>query len=79
MVYQCHYPTRSMTTARNARHSPLHDRLAARGAHFKDVSGWEGADWYAPPGVEPKVERLSWGRRTGSRTGAPSTRPAATE
>jgi 4-methylaminobutanoate oxidase (formaldehyde-forming) len=63
MVYQCHYPTRSMQTARNAKRSPLHDRLAARGAYFKDVSGWEGADWYAPPGVEPKVERLSWGRQ----------------
>lgn len=63
MVYQCHYPTRSMQTARDAKRSPLHDRLAARGAYFKDVSGWEGADWYAPPGVEPKVERLSWGRQ----------------
>jgi 4-methylaminobutanoate oxidase (formaldehyde-forming) len=63
MVYQCHYPTRSMQTARNVKRSPLHDRLAARGAYFKDVSGWEGADWYAPPGVEPKVERLSWGRQ----------------
>jgi 4-methylaminobutanoate oxidase (formaldehyde-forming) len=63
MVYRCHYPTRSMSTARGAKRSPLHDRLAARGAHFKDVSGWEGADWYAPPGVEPKVERLSWGRQ----------------
>jgi len=63
MVYQCHYPTRSMSTARNARRSPLHDRLVERGAYFKDVSGWEGADWYAPPGVAPKVERLSWGRQ----------------
>ncbi len=63
MVYQCHYPTRSMQTARNAKRSPLHDRLAARGAYFKDVSGWEGADWYAPIGAEPKVERLSWGRQ----------------
>jgi 4-methylaminobutanoate oxidase (formaldehyde-forming) len=62
MVYACHYPTRSMQTARGAKKSPLHDRLAARGAYFRDVSGWEGADWYAPPGVEPKVERLSWGR-----------------
>jgi 4-methylaminobutanoate oxidase (formaldehyde-forming) len=62
MVYQCHYPTRSMETARGAKRSPLHDRLAARGAYFKDVSGWEGADWYAPPGAEPRVERLSWGR-----------------
>jgi glycine cleavage system aminomethyltransferase T len=63
MVYQCHYPTRSMLTARGAKKSPVHDRLAARGAYFKDVSGWEGADWYAPPGVEPRVERLSWGRQ----------------
>jgi len=63
MVYQCHYPTRSMATARDAKRSPLHDRLAARGAWFKDVSGWEGADWYAPPGVPAKVERLSWGRQ----------------
>ena len=63
MVYQCHYPTRSMQTARGARTSPFHDRLAARGAYFRDVSGFEGADWYAPPGREPKVERLSWGRQ----------------
>ncbi|HEX4884303.1 MAG TPA: FAD-dependent oxidoreductase, partial [Casimicrobiaceae bacterium] len=63
MVYQCHYPTRSMQTARGAKRSPLHDRLAARGAYFRDVSGWEGADWYAPSGHEAKVERLSWGRQ----------------
>src|SRR5271165_3436340 len=63
MVYQCHYPTRSMETARGAKRSAIHDRLAARGAYFKDVSGWEGADWYAPPGVEPKVDKLSWGRQ----------------
>ena len=63
MVYQCHYPTRSMLTARGAKKSALHDRLAAQGAYFKDVSGWEGPDWYAPEGVEPKVESLSWGRQ----------------
>ena len=61
MVYQCHYPTRSMTTARGAKRSALHDRLAARGAYFRDVSGWEGADWYAPPGVAP-VSELTWGK-----------------
>jgi len=43
--------------------SPLHERLVARGAYFRDVSGWEGADWYAPPDQEPKVDRLSWGRQ----------------
>jgi len=63
MVYQCHYPTRSMMTARGAKRSALHDRLAAAGAYFKDVSGWEGADWFAPEGVEPRVERLSFGRQ----------------
>ena len=63
MVYQCHYPTRSMQTARDAKRSAIHDRLAAQRAYFKDVSGWEGADWYAPPGVEPKVDKLSWGRQ----------------
>ncbi|MCC6195171.1 MAG: FAD-dependent oxidoreductase, partial [Burkholderiales bacterium] len=63
MVYQCHYPTRSMQTARGARRSPLHDRLAARGAYFKDVSGWEGADWYAPAGETPDPGPLSWGRQ----------------
>jgi len=63
MVYQCHYPTRSMQTARGARKSPFYDRLAARGAYFRDVSGWEGADWYAPTPAEARVERLSWGRQ----------------
>ncbi len=63
MVYQCHYPTRSMQTARGAKKSAIYDRLAARGAYFRDVSGWEGADWFAPPGVEPKVEKLSFGRQ----------------
>jgi 4-methylaminobutanoate oxidase (formaldehyde-forming) len=62
LVFQAHYPTRSMETARGARLSPLHETLAARGAFFREVSGWETPDWYAPRGVEPKVERLTWGR-----------------
>lgn len=62
MVYRCHYPTMSLQTARNVKKSPFHDRLAAVGAYFKDVSGWEGADWYAPEGIKPEVEKLSWGR-----------------
>jgi glycine cleavage system aminomethyltransferase T/glycine/D-amino acid oxidase-like deaminating enzyme len=62
-VYLCHYPTKSMQTARGIKQSAVHGRLAAEGAFFKDVSGWEGADWFAPEGVEPAVERLSWGRQ----------------
>lgn len=62
LVYKCHYPTMTPQTARGVKKSAVHDRLAAAGAYFRDVSGWEGADWYAPPGHEPKVEKLSWGR-----------------
>ncbi|MGH8834804.1 MAG: FAD-dependent oxidoreductase [Actinomycetes bacterium] len=61
-VYQCHYPTKSMQTARGAKKPVWYHRLAARGAYFRDVSGWESPDWYAPDGVEPVVEKLSWGR-----------------
>jgi glycine cleavage system aminomethyltransferase T/glycine/D-amino acid oxidase-like deaminating enzyme len=68
MVYATHYPGRSMKTARGARLSPVHDRLAARHAFFRDVSGWEGADWYAPEGTlpagaAPAAGELSWGRQ----------------
>ena len=62
MVYQCHYPNRSMHTARGAKLSPLHARLVEQGAYFKDVSGWEGADWYAGPGVAPDPGPLTFGR-----------------
>ena len=62
MVYRCHYPTLSPQTARGVKTSAIHDRLVAARAYFRDVSGWEGADWYAPAGFEPKVGKLSWGR-----------------
>ncbi|HKA68194.1 MAG TPA: FAD-dependent oxidoreductase [Actinomycetes bacterium] len=61
-VYQCHYPTKSMQTARGAKKPVWYDQLVAKGAYFRDVSGWESPDWYAPEGVEPVVEKLSWGR-----------------
>jgi 4-methylaminobutanoate oxidase (formaldehyde-forming) len=62
LVYACHYPDRSPKTARGARKSPFHERLALAGAHFRDVSGWESPGWYAPAGFEPVADRLTWGR-----------------
>ncbi|MCJ7815328.1 MAG: FAD-dependent oxidoreductase, partial [Xanthomonadales bacterium] len=62
LVYACHFPDRSPKTARGARKSPVHDRLAAQGAHFRDVSGWESPGWYAPEGQQPVADRLTWGR-----------------
>jgi 4-methylaminobutanoate oxidase (formaldehyde-forming) len=60
MVYQCHYPTRSMTTARGAKTSPFYERLKARGAYFRDVSGWEGADWYGNADNALTFGKPSW-------------------
>ena len=62
MVYQCHYPTRSMQTARGAKRSALYDRLKTAGAYFRDVSGWEGADWYSPDGADPDPGPMTWGK-----------------
>jgi 4-methylaminobutanoate oxidase (formaldehyde-forming) len=64
MVYQCHYPYKSMQTARGAKKSPFYDRLKNRGAYFRDVSGWECADWYAPEGREAKIDKHAWGRES---------------
>ena len=62
MVYQCHYPSLSLASARGVRRSPFHDRLEAAGAYFKEVSGWESPSWYGPPGETPDPGPLSWQR-----------------
>jgi glycine cleavage system aminomethyltransferase T/glycine/D-amino acid oxidase-like deaminating enzyme len=62
MVYKCHYPRMSHVTARDVRRSPFHDRLAAAGAYFKEVSGWESPAWYGTPGETPDAGALTWGR-----------------
>jgi 4-methylaminobutanoate oxidase (formaldehyde-forming) len=62
MVYKCHYPMMALQSARDARRSPLHDRLAAAGAHFREVSGWESPEWFGTPGERPDPGPLSWGR-----------------
>ncbi len=61
-VYAAHAPGTQLVGARGIKRSPLHDRLAAQGAFFKDVSGWEGADWYAGPGQVAEAVP-SWGRQ----------------
>ena len=56
------YPNKHFKTARNVHKSAFHDRLAKAGAYFGTYAGWEYPDWFAPKGVEPKVE-YSWGRQ----------------
>ncbi|TDJ61890.1 MAG: FAD-dependent oxidoreductase [Proteobacteria bacterium] len=62
LLYAMHWPFRQVETARPIRTTPLHDRLASRGACFGELAGWERANWFAPPGVEPKYE-YSYGRQ----------------
>jgi 4-methylaminobutanoate oxidase (formaldehyde-forming) len=61
LLYADHFPYRQVVTARGVRRSPVHDRLAARGAVFGEVAGWERANWFARPG-EAREYRYSWGR-----------------
>ncbi|MBI1733692.1 MAG: GcvT family protein, partial [Candidatus Rokubacteria bacterium] len=62
LAYAMHWPFRQPETARGIRRSVLHDRLAARGACFGVVSGWERANWFARPGMEAAY-RYSYGRQ----------------
>ena len=61
-VYAAHAPGTALRTGRGVKRSPLHDKLAARGAFFKDVSGWESPDWYSAPGTTPAATP-SWVRQ----------------
>lgn len=59
--YAISYPNREPTTARNLRLSPLHRRLAAKGARFGQRAGWERPLWFALPGAAID-ETLTFGR-----------------
>ena len=62
LLYDMHWPFRQVESARGVRKSALHDRLAARGACFGELAGWERANWFAPAGVKPEY-RYSYGRQ----------------
>jgi dimethylglycine dehydrogenase len=53
-VFVIHYPDEERADARPAKTSPIYDKLARMGAVFGQRYGWERANWFAPPGVEPK-------------------------
>src|SRR5207248_2584969 len=54
LLYAMHWPFRQPASARGMRRSTLHERLAAHGAVFGVVAGWERANWFATAGVEPR-------------------------
>ncbi|EJB02214.1 glycine cleavage system T protein (aminomethyltransferase) [Rhizobium leguminosarum bv. trifolii WSM597] len=62
LLYADHFPYRQMATARGIRRSPIHEHLAARGAVFGEVAGWERANWFAREGQEREYQ-YSWRRQ----------------
>jgi 4-methylaminobutanoate oxidase (formaldehyde-forming) len=57
-----HWPYRQPETARGARRSILHEKLAAAGACFGETAGWERANWFARSG-EPAEDVHGFGRQ----------------
>jgi len=62
LLYARHYPFRQFETAREVRHSPIHERLQENNACFGEAAGWERPNWFAPDGIDPVYE-YSFGKQ----------------
>ena len=60
-VFTVHYPDEEREDARPLKTSPIYEKLKGMGAVFGQRYGWERANWFAPPGVEPR-DRWSFRR-----------------
>ena len=67
LLYADHFPYRQFASARGVRRSPVHHYLAAEGACFGEVAGWERANWFLPHEARDagKIAAYdySWGRQ----------------
>jgi 4-methylaminobutanoate oxidase (formaldehyde-forming) len=67
LLYADHFPHRHYETARGVRHTPVHERLAARGACFGESAGWERPFWFLPSAAKARGEtpeyHYSWKRQ----------------
>jgi glycine cleavage system aminomethyltransferase T/glycine/D-amino acid oxidase-like deaminating enzyme len=60
--YEVPWPLREPETGRPQRVSPLHDRLAERGAVFGSRMGWERPVVFRPAGATATGTAYTWGR-----------------
>ncbi len=60
LLYAMHWPYHQHTSARGQRLSALHAQMAAAGACFGEVNGWERPNWFARAGQTARYE-YSWG------------------
>jgi 4-methylaminobutanoate oxidase (formaldehyde-forming) len=62
--YQMAWPGRQMETSRNVRNNALYEIHKENNACFGETAGWERPLFYAPKGVDPKIEysfvRQNW-------------------
>ena len=59
--YAIPWPNRELDTARPFRRSPAYHLLKAANACFGSKMGWERANFFAPPGAEPRLD-YAWGK-----------------
>jgi heterotetrameric sarcosine oxidase gamma subunit len=60
--YAVPWPNRELETARPFRRSPAYHLLRAANSCFGSRMGWERANFFAPPGEQPRIE-YSWGKQ----------------
>ena len=56
-VYILHHPDEERPACRPLRTAPSYDRMAARGAQFGHVNGWERPNYFAPQGFNDHDSR----------------------
>ena len=59
-VYAAHTPGKQLRTAREPTALARARPARRQGGYLREVSGWEGADWFAGPGITPEAEP-TWG------------------
>ena len=61
--YAMHFPHREWPAGRSRKCSAAHEAMAALGAQFGVVNGWERANWYAQPGDDTSAAATqTWSR-----------------
>ena len=60
--YAVPWPNRELNTARPLRRSPAYHLLKQANACFGSRMGWERANFFAPPGEQPRI-CYSWGKQ----------------
>ena len=58
-VYKCHYPNYSYQTGRNIKKSVLYESFKKQNAYFKEISGWESADFFIPKNIKQMTQHDS--------------------